>query len=116
MKQKWIKKGDKVFIICGNDRGQMGTVLAKKGDRILVQGVNIRKRHMKGRDQNHRSEIINIERPIHISNVSLCNASGKKIKLRSKCDQNGGKELVYDHDQKEESYRMLKNASKHPVK
>ena len=47
MKQKWIKIGDKVLVLNGNDRGKVGEVLAKKDSRILVQGVNVRKRHTK---------------------------------------------------------------------
>ncbi|MGE0199258.1 MAG: 50S ribosomal protein L24 [Simkaniaceae bacterium] len=108
MKQKWIKKGDKVLVTSGNDRGKVGEVIAKKDTRILVQGINVRKRHMKSRDQNQKSEIISIERPIHISNVALCNAEGKKLKLKSKFGKDGSKELVYFDNDKEVSYRTLK--------
>jgi len=112
MKHKWIKKGDKVLVICGNDRGKVGEVIAKKDTRILVQGVNVRKRHMKSRDQNRRSEIISIERPIHISNVALSDAGGKKLKLKSKLGKDGSKELVHFDNDKEVSYRTLRK----PVK
>lgn len=112
MKQKWIKKGDKVLVISGNDRGKVGEVVAKKDARILVQGVNIRKRHMKSRDQNQKSEIISMEKPIHISNVALCNAEGKKLKLKVKLGKDGSKELVYFDNDKEISYRTLRK----PVK
>lgn len=112
MKQKWIKKGDKVLVISGNDRGKVGEVVAKKDARILVQGVNIRKRHMKSRDQNQKSEIISMEKPIHISNVALCSAEGKKLKLKVKLGKDGSKELVYFDNDKEMSYRTLRK----PVK
>ena len=72
MKQKWIKIGDKVLVLNGNDRGKVGEVLAKKDSRILVQGVNVRKRHTKARQQGQKSEIVSLEKPIHISNVALC--------------------------------------------
>ena len=71
MKQKWIKKGDKVLVISGNDSGKVGEVIAKDDTRILVQGINVRKRHMKARQQGQKSDIISLEKPIHISNVAL---------------------------------------------
>lgn len=112
MKQKWIKKGDKVLVISGNDRGKMGEVIAKKDARILVQGVNVRKRHMKAQRQGEKSEIISMEKPIHISNVALCNADGKKLKLRVKLGKDGSKDLVYLDNEKEISYRTLRKPIK----
>ncbi|MCB1115576.1 MAG: 50S ribosomal protein L24, partial [Chlamydiia bacterium] len=91
MKQKWIKKGDKVLVISGNDKGAVGEVIAKKESQILVQGVNVRKRHMKARQQGQKSEIVKMERPIHISNVALCSNDGKKIKLNVKLGKDGSK-------------------------
>ena len=78
-KSKWIKKGDRVLVIAGNDKGNMGEVLSRKGDRILVQGINIRKKHQKQQQQNVPASIISIEAAVHISNVHLCDADGKKI-------------------------------------
>ena len=62
MKKKWINKGDNVLVIAGNDKGKVGKVLETKEDRILIQGVNIRKRHMKSRQQDQKSEILNLFR------------------------------------------------------
>ena len=112
MKQKWIKQGDKVLVISGNDRGKVGEVLGKKDNRILVQGINVRKKHMKARQQGQKSEIVSLEKPIHLSNVALCDGDGKKIKLKVKMGKDGSKELVYSSDGKEVSYRTLKK----PVK
>ena len=112
MKQKWIKKGDKVLVISGNDRGKVGEVLDKKEARILVQGINVRKKHMKARQQGQKSEIITMEKSIHISNVALCNGEGKKLKLSIKFGEGKSKELVYLDNGKEVSYRTLKK----PVK
>ncbi|MDN3508740.1 MAG: 50S ribosomal protein L24 [Candidatus Neptunochlamydia sp.] len=112
MKQKWIKKGDKVLVISGNDRGKVGEVMAKKDAQILVQGVNVCKRHMKAQRQELKSEIIRMEKPIHISNVVLCNGYGKKLKLKVKLGKDGSKDLVYLDNEKELSYRTLRK----PVK
>ena len=111
MKQKWIKKGDKVLVLSGNDRGMVGEVLAKKDSRILVHGINICKRHMKARQQGQKSEIVSMEKPIHISNVALCDGDGKRLKLNVKVGDNGAKELVYTDSGKEVSYRTLKKAT-----
>lgn len=71
MKRKF-KTGDQVFVIAGNDKGKSGKVLNFHGvDRIVIEGVNIRKKHMKPTQQNQKGQIIDIERPIHISNVKI---------------------------------------------
>ena len=68
-----IKRGDKVVVITGKDRGKRGTVRAVivKHNRVLVEGVNIIKRHQRARSQNQVSAIIEREAPIHASNVML---------------------------------------------
>jgi large subunit ribosomal protein L24 len=68
-----IKRGDKVVVITGKDRGKRGKVRAVvvKHDRVLVEGVNIIKRHQRARSQNQASGIIEREAPIHMSNVML---------------------------------------------
>lgn len=68
---KKLKKGDSVFIITGNDKGKEGKVRLIKGDRIVVEGINIRKKHMKKTQENQKGQIIDMEMPIHISNVSV---------------------------------------------
>ena len=112
MKEKWIKKGDKVLVISGNDRGKVGEVIAKKGPKVLVQGVNIRKKHLKAREQGQKSDIVSIERPIHISNLAFIDENGKKVKLNVKFAEDGSKHLVYFDQEKECNYRTLKK----PVK
>ncbi len=68
-----IKKGDKVVVLAGKDRGKRGTVRAilNKDHRILIEGVNIIKRHQRARQQGQASQIIEREAPIHMSNVML---------------------------------------------
>ncbi len=108
MKNKWIKKGDKVLVISGNDRGKIGVVLSRGKERLVIQGVNVRKKHSKSRSEERKSEIISIEMPIHISNVALCDGDGKKLKLKSETNEKKEKELVYFDKEKKTTYRILK--------
>jgi large subunit ribosomal protein L24 len=110
MKSKWLKKGDKVCILSGNDKGKVGEILFKREDRVVVQGVNIRKRHMKARSQKQKSEIVSMEMPIHASNVTLCDSEGKKLKVRVEQDKEKGKELIYVKGKKELERRTLRKA------
>ena len=66
-----IKKGDTVVVIAGKDKGKTGNVISMitKKDRVIVQGVNIVKRHRKATQENP-GKIEEIEASIHISNVS----------------------------------------------
>lgn len=107
---KWIKKGDKVAIIAGNEKGKTGEVIRMKGEKILIQGVNIRKKHAKRKTKAPGAEILEIEVPIHISNVSLCNADGKPVKVKVR-ESNGKKELVYLEGGKEVSLRSISKKS-----
>jgi large subunit ribosomal protein L24 len=68
-----VKKGDKVMVITGKDKGKTGTVLAAfpKKDRVIVEGVNIVKKHSKPSQVNPQGGIINKEASIHVSNVML---------------------------------------------
>jgi len=79
---KWIRKGDRVLVIAGNDRGKTGEVLSRSEDRILIQGINLRRKHMKRTQETQGGRIIEMELPIHISNVCLCDKDGKKIKKK----------------------------------
>lgn len=104
---QWIKKGDKVLVIAGNDRGRTGAVLRRSGERIVVQGINIRKKHVKRQEKVQTPSIIEVEMPIHVSNVSLCDEDGKAIRLKVKKTKKE-KELVYLQGEKEVSFRTLK--------
>ncbi len=68
-----IKKGDKVKVIAGDDKGTEGEVLRIIRDkyRAVVKGVNIVKRHIKPSAQNPQGKIVEMEAPIHISNLML---------------------------------------------
>jgi large subunit ribosomal protein L24 len=66
-----VKKGDKVRVISGKDKGKTGVILAAypKDSRVLVEGVNIVKKHSKPSNANPQGGIISFEAPIHVSNV-----------------------------------------------
>ena len=68
-----IKRGDRVVVISGKDRGKTGTVrsMVNKESRVLVEGLNIVKRHRRARQQGQASQIVEQEAPIHISNIML---------------------------------------------
>ena len=68
-----IHKNDNVVVIAGNDRGKNGKVLKvfPKKSRAIIEGVNIRKRHTKPTQNNPQGGIIEMEAPIHISNIML---------------------------------------------
>lgn len=68
-----VKKGDKVKVITGKDKGKSGKVLAAfpKKDRVLIEGINMVKKHTKPSNVNPQGGILNVEAPIHVSNVML---------------------------------------------
>jgi len=74
-----IKKNDDVIIIAGKDKGARGSVLRVLEDRLLVSGVNKVKKHQKPNPvKGENGGIIEMEKPVHVSNVAIYNASTKK--------------------------------------
>lgn len=79
-----IKKGDTVKILSGNDKGKTGEVIEiiPKTEKIVVKGVNIRKKHVKPRKQGEEGGIISIESPIHSSKANVvCPKCGKATRI-----------------------------------
>ena len=68
-----IKKGDTVQVLSGNDKGKTGEVLETmpKQDKVIVKGINIRKKHVKPRKQGDEGGIIPVECAIHSSKVNV---------------------------------------------
>ena len=92
-----IMKGDRVRVIRGNHRDQEGTVLRilKAKDRLVVEGVNMRKRHMRPSAANQEGGIVTFEAPIHISNVMLMDpTTGNPTRVRIRLEEDGVKERV----------------------
>ena len=88
-----IKKGDTVVVLSGKDKGRSGTVLemVTKSDRVLVQGINIVKRHTR-QSQTSEGGIIAKEAPIHISNVAIADPKdGKPTRVGIKTNDDGTK-------------------------
>ena len=98
-----IKKNDKVKVVTGKDSGKVGKVLKvdRKKDRILVENINIVKRHTRPNAQNRQGGILESEAPVPSSNVMLlCNKcikparikmmrldDGKKVRVCRKCNE-----------------------------
>ena len=83
-----IKKGDKVIVLAGKDRGAEGEVVEvmPKDDRVVVRGVNLIKKHQR-QTQTEQGGIITREAPIHISNVALKDPStGKPTRVGFKVE------------------------------
>ena len=98
-----IKKNDTVMVIAGNEQGKRGRVLAvlPKENRVIVEGINIIKKHMRPNRRYTQGGIIEREAPIHRSNVMLvcpkCDKptrfgnrildNGKKVRVCKKCGE-----------------------------
>jgi large subunit ribosomal protein L24 len=107
MSNKRLRPGDEVVVIAGNDKGKTGKILSCKDERIVVEGINVRKKHMKRTQQNQKGQIIDIECSIHISNVKPF-VDGKGVKLRARFNKAGEKELYYLDGKKAVLYRPVK--------
>ena len=94
-----IRKGDDVVVLTGRNRGQRGTVLTVHPDRdkVVVEGVNVVKRHTKPNPQQGRAGgIIEKELPVHVSNVALFNpVTGKGDRVGVKTLEDGRKVRVF---------------------
>lgn len=92
-----LVKGDRVRVIRGNYREAEGTVLRVLRDvgRVVVEGVNQRKRHQRPTQENPEGGIMTFEAPIHISNVMLIDPeSGDASRVRVQTSADGSKERV----------------------
>ena len=73
-----LKVGDKVIVIAGKDKGKEGKIIAKKGERVFVEGINMVKKHVKPNGQGENGGIIDKENFIHVSNVMIIDPKTKK--------------------------------------
>lgn len=92
-----IRKGDRVRVMRGNERGKEGTVLRvdREKNRVVVEGINLRKRHMRPSATNPEGGIVSFEAGVAISNVMLLDpASGNPTRVRIKHNDDGTKDRV----------------------
>jgi len=77
-----IKTGDEVVVIAGKDKGKRGKVLQTfpKLNRIVIEGVNQTKRHLRSRREGTPGQIVEYSMPIHASNVQLIGLDGKPLR------------------------------------
>ncbi len=86
-----IKKGDTVQVLAGNDKGKTGEVLEviPKDSKVVVKGVNVRKKHIKPRKQGEEGGIIPVECAIDSSKVNVvCPKCGKSTRIEYKIEEN----------------------------
>ena len=95
MKKIKIKKDDKVRIIAGENKGSEGKILKvlKNKRKVLVEGVNIVKKHTKPNSKNPQGGIIEKESPVDISNLSLISSDGQNTRLGYRFED--GKKVRY---------------------
>ncbi len=91
-KKLHVKTGDKVVVIAGKDKGKEGKIIAAMPakDRVVVEGVNEVKRHMKPTQSNPQGGIITKSAPIHVSNVMVIDPKTKEPSRIKKVQQNDG--------------------------
>jgi large subunit ribosomal protein L24 len=98
-----VRKNDTVQVLAGRDRGKQGKIMRvlTKEDRVVIEGVNIRKRHTKPRRQGEQAGIVEFPAPLHVSNVAVvcakCGkptrvgfrslADSKKVRFCKRCDE-----------------------------
>ncbi len=87
-----IKKNDQVLITAGKDKGKKGKVLQvfKSAEKLIVENINMAKKSRKARKQGEKGQIIQVPRPLHISNVKLiCPKCGQAARVGYKATEAG---------------------------
>ena len=88
-----IRKGDRVVVLQGKDRGKEGVVMRAmpKEGKVIVDGVNIAKKHQKARKATMQGGIINKDMPIEVSNVAIVGSDGRPTRIGYKIQADGTK-------------------------
>lgn len=92
-----LKKGDKVEVLSGKYRGKQGKILKSfpELERVIVEGVNLSKKHSRPTQENPQGGIITKEAPIDVSNVALmCDSCNRTIRVAYRLDADGNKKRV----------------------
>ncbi|MGB5473556.1 MAG: 50S ribosomal protein L24 [Gammaproteobacteria bacterium] len=92
-----IRKGDDVIVLAGKDKGKRGTVLRMLGDRVVVENINLAKKHVKPNpNKGEQGGIVDKEMPLDVSNVALYNpATDKGDRVGFKTLDDGRKVRVF---------------------
>ena len=91
-----LKKGDKVVVIAGSNKGKEGIINKILDNKVIVEGVNIVKKHLKPKNNNGNGEIVEREAPIHVSNVKLIENKNKSKKTEIKAEVKAKKSFKKD--------------------
>jgi len=95
-----IKVGDDVMVIAGKDKGKRGTVLKMDGERVVVENVNMAKKHQKPNPQRGvPGGIVDKEMPLHVSNIGVYNPTrGRADRIGFKALEDGKKVRIFKSD------------------
>lgn len=110
-----IKVGDNVRVITGTNKGKEGKVLKifRKDNKVLVDGINVVKKHMKPNRTNESGGILEVEAPIHISNVKVLSKENKKEeKVKAKAKETKKEEKTKEVKEKKASKKKETKESK----
>ncbi len=86
-----VKKGDNVLIISGKDKGRTAKILKSfpKDSKILVEGINMRAKHMRPKRQGEQGQVVQVATPLHVSDAKfLCPKCGKAARVGYKVENN----------------------------
>jgi len=88
-----LKKNDTVVIIAGKDKGKTGKIVKidHERERVIVQGANMVKKAMRKTNAQDKGGIMEIEAPIHVSNLMYLTSKGEATRIGYKFDENGNK-------------------------
>jgi len=92
--KNFLKVNDQVEVITGKDKGRVGKIIKvyKKSDKVLVERINMIKRHMKARAEGQEGQIVDKESPIHVSNLMLvCPKCTNTVRVARKTLDDGSK-------------------------
>jgi len=91
-----VRKGDEVIVTAGKDKGQRGKVVRvlTQEDRVIVEGVNVRRKHVRPTQSNPQGGVVSVAMPIHISNVSPIDKDRKPTRVRFVTKDDGEKVRV----------------------
>lgn len=91
-----LRKGDNVKVLSGKDRGKTGKVLNvfKTDGRVMIEGINLWKKHRRPRRQGEKGEMVTVPRPLHVGKVALvCGSCGKAGRIGMRLE--GDKKIRY---------------------